>query len=63
MYVLDRVQCKTMSTPWAPVAGATLAGLMDRILGKGLVINADIQVSVIGVELLGSAPGVGRAAC
>jgi|GEM_PF-6118515 len=52
-----------MSTPWAPVAGATLAGLMDRILGKGLVINADIQVSVIGVELLGSAPGVGRAAC
>ena len=30
-----------------------LADLVDRILDKGLVINADITVSVAGVELLG----------
>ncbi|MFB3764032.1 MAG: gas vesicle protein [Methanotrichaceae archaeon] len=30
-----------------------LAGAIDRILDKGLVINADITVSVAGVELLG----------
>lgn len=30
-----------------------LAGAIDRILDKGLVINADIAVSVSGVELLG----------
>ncbi len=33
--------------------GATLVDLIDRILDKGLVINADITVSVAGVELLG----------
>lgn len=33
--------------------GATLVDLIDRILDKGVVINADIQVSVAGVELLG----------
>ena len=33
--------------------GDTLVDLIDRILDKGLVINADIQVSVAGVELLG----------
>ena len=33
--------------------GATLADLIDRVLDKGLVINADIQVSVAGAELLG----------
>lgn len=33
--------------------GATLADLIDRILDKGVVINADITVSVVGVELLG----------
>jgi len=32
---------------------AGLAGAIDRILDKGLVINADIAVSVSGVELLG----------
>jgi len=32
---------------------ATLADVIDRILDKGLVINADIAVSVVGVELLG----------
>jgi ssDNA-binding Zn-finger/Zn-ribbon topoisomerase 1 len=31
----------------------TLADVIDRILDKGLVINADIAVSVAGVELLG----------
>jgi len=30
-----------------------LAGAIDRILDKGLVVNADITVSVAGVELLG----------
>lgn len=30
-----------------------LVDLVDRILDKGLVINADITVSVVGVELLG----------
>lgn len=33
--------------------GATLVDVIDRILDKGLVINADILVSVSGVELLG----------
>ena len=30
-----------------------LADVIDRILDKGIVINADITVSVVGVELLG----------
>jgi ssDNA-binding Zn-finger/Zn-ribbon topoisomerase 1 len=30
-----------------------LADVVDRILDKGLVIHADIVVSVVGVELLG----------
>jgi len=34
-------------------SGAGLADVIDRILDKGLVINADIAVSVAGVELLG----------
>ena len=33
--------------------GEGLAGAIERILDKGLVINADITVSVAGVELLG----------
>jgi L-cysteine desulfidase len=32
---------------------STLADVIDRLLDKGLVINADIVVSVAGVELLG----------
>ena len=32
---------------------ATLLDVIDRILDKGLVINADICVSVVGIELLG----------
>ena len=34
-------------------SGGTLADVIDRVLDKGLVINADITVSVAGVELLG----------
>ncbi|MDA2936907.1 gas vesicle protein [Acidobacteria bacterium AH-259-A15] len=34
-------------------SGGTLVDLVDRILDKGLIINADITVSVVGVELLG----------
>jgi hypothetical protein len=30
-----------------------LADVIDRILDKGLIINADITISVVGVELLG----------
>lgn len=31
----------------------SLLDVVDRILDKGLVINADITVSVVGIELLG----------
>jgi hypothetical protein len=31
----------------------TIVDILDRILDKGLVINADIFVSVAGTELLG----------
>lgn len=34
-------------------SGGTLVDVIDRILDKGLVINADITVSIAGVELLG----------
>ena len=33
--------------------GGGLVDVVDRILDKGLIINADIMVSVAGVELLG----------
>ena len=32
---------------------STLVDVIDRVLDKGLVINADICVSIAGVELLG----------
>ncbi len=32
---------------------ASLADVVDAVLDKGLIINADIMVSVVGVELLG----------
>lgn len=35
------------------VSAGTLADILDRILDKGIVLNADITVSVVGVELLG----------
>lgn len=31
----------------------TLIDVIDRILDKGIVINADITVSIVGIELLG----------
>lgn len=34
-------------------AHATLVDLLDRILDKGIVINADIIISVAGVPLIG----------
>jgi len=34
-------------------SNGSLIDVIDRILDKGLVINADIAVSVAGVELLG----------
>lgn len=34
-------------------SSGTLADVIDKVLDKGLVINADILVSVAGVELLG----------
>lgn len=32
---------------------ATLVDLLDRVLDKGLIINADIIISVAGIPLLG----------
>lgn len=37
----------------APTRSQNLADVVERILDKGLVINADIAVSVAGTELLG----------
>ncbi len=34
-------------------SGGTLVDVIDRILDKGLIINADITISIAGVELLG----------
>jgi len=53
--VIDRVKGETMENrtlnPEKESSG--LADAIDRILDKGLVINADIAISVAGVELLG----------
>ena len=40
-------------TPEKESSSGGLAEAIDKILDKGLVINADIAVSVAGVELLG----------
>lgn len=40
-----------MALPAEKDAG-TLADVIDRILDKGLVINADIKIALVGVELL-----------
>jgi predicted RNA-binding Zn-ribbon protein involved in translation (DUF1610 family) len=34
-------------------SGGGLVDVIDRVLDKGLIINADITVSIAGVELLG----------
>lgn len=39
--------------PERSTASVGLVEVIDRLLDKGLVINADIQVSLVGVELLG----------
>lgn len=52
----DQMRVKTMErailTPEKDDSSG-LAGAIDRILDKGLVINADITIDVSGVELLG----------
>ena len=42
-----------MALQMEKATGGSLVDVIDRILDKGLVVNADITVSVIGVELLG----------
>ena len=37
----------------APPPRATLVDLLDRVLDRGLVINADIIISLAGVPLIG----------
>ena len=41
-----------MTTQPASQSGSTLTDLIDRILDKGMVINADIKIAVVGVEIL-----------
>ena len=41
-----------MNTP-VRASGSSLVDILERILDKGLVINADIVVSLVGTELLG----------
>lgn len=41
-----------MAVP-AARSSASLLDILDRVLDKGLVINADIVVSLVGTELLG----------
>ncbi|MBI2919111.1 MAG: gas vesicle protein [Chloroflexi bacterium] len=36
-----------------PQTGATLVDLLDRVLDRGVVINADIIISLSGVPLIG----------
>jgi predicted RNA-binding Zn-ribbon protein involved in translation (DUF1610 family) len=47
----DETMENTTLTPEKEDSG--LAGAIDKILDKGLVINADIAIDVAGVELLG----------
>lgn len=35
------------------LAGASLAEVLDRVLDKGLVIDAWVRASLVGIELLG----------
>jgi len=41
-----------VTTQQVAQSGGTLTDLIDRILDKGMVINADIKVAVVGIELL-----------
>ena len=49
----DKVQLATQYMEPTRDHAGTLVDVIDTILDKGLVINADITVSVVGVELLG----------
>jgi gas vesicle structural protein len=40
------------STPYGSTRGNSLADVVDLILDKGLVIDAFVRVSVIGIEVL-----------
>jgi len=55
MELQTKGKVKTMeNTPLMPEKDSSgLADAIDRILDKGLVINADITIDVAGVELLG----------
>ncbi len=35
------------------ISGASLAEVLDRVLDKGLVIDAWVRVSLVGIEFLG----------
>ena len=35
------------------IAGASLAEVLDRVLDKGLVIDAWVRASLVGIEFLG----------
>jgi gas vesicle structural protein len=39
--------------PTKSTGGISLLDVVERILDKGIVINADISVTLVGVELLG----------
>ena len=41
-----------MTTALAAQSSTSLADLLERILDRGLVINADITVALVGMELL-----------
>ncbi len=42
----------TMSLKQVPPGQLTIVDLIDRILDKGVVINGDITLSIVGVDLL-----------
>lgn len=42
-----------MGVPARSTASLGLAEVLDRLLDRGLVLNADIQITLVGVELLG----------
>ena len=49
---MSSMEIKMENVPEAPMK-ATLVDLLDRVLDKGLVIEADVVILVAGVPLLG----------
>jgi len=47
------VKVEPLDVEFERTAQATLVDLLDRVLDKGLIINADIIISVAGVPLIG----------